>query len=803
MCADSQAVSSGGRRGSVRLLPFLLLLFVASGAAALVYEVVWFQLLELVIGSSAVSLGLLLGTFMGGMCLGSLLLPRLVSARWHPLRVYACLELGIAVFAMAVLLLAPHGGRFYAAAVGFGMPGLLLRALICGLFLLPPTLLMGATLPAMARWVRATPEGVSWLGYFYGGNIAGAVLGCLVAGFYLLRLYDVAAATFAAALLNVAVGLAALGLASLTPAPGAGREASEGPARGVRLVYLAIGLSGFCALGAEVVWTRLLSLMLGPSVYTFALILAAFLTGLGLGASAGSLVARVTPRPRAALGVCQLLLAAAVGWAAWSISSTLPYLPISASLSPGPWYMFQLDLMRSLWVVLPAACLWGASFPLALAAAASPGEDTGRLAGRMYAANTAGAIAGAVAFSLLLIPWLGAQNSQRVIIALSAAAALAALAPLAGRIRTAPAVLCGLAAAGLLAAAVPAIPWEVIGYGRQMLNMRGFADPLYVGEGMHSSVAVSQTHGGIRQFHVAGKVEASTDLQDMRMERMLGHLPALLHSRPRSALVVGCGAGVTAGAFVTYPEVESIVVCEIEPLVPRVVAQYFTRENHGVLADPRTEVVYDDARHYILATSRKFDVITSDPIHPWVKGAATLYTREYFEMCKRRLNPGGVVALWVPLYQTTLEAVKSEIATFAEVFPGATIWSNHMGGPGYDVVLLGQAEPSRINLDALEARLAHTDYARVAESLAEVRFPSAVSLLQSYAGRTRDLGAWLKGAAINEDRSLRLQYVAGMGANVQGAEFILDDLLAHRRFPEDLIAASEARAKVLREALGY
>jgi spermidine synthase len=355
----------------------------------------------------------------------------------------------------------------------------------------------------------------------------------------------------------------------------------------------------------------------------------------------------------------------------------------------------------------------------------------------------------------------------------------------------------------VLAVTVPALPWEVIGYGRHMLNMRGFASPLYVGEGMNSSVAVSRMHDGTRQFHVSGKVEASADVQDMRMQRMLGHLPALVHAGPRSALVVGCGAGVTAGSLVTYPEIESIVICEIEPLVPKVVALYFTRENHGVLSDRRTEVVHDDARHYILTTRRKFDVITSDPIHPWVKGAATLYSREYFEMCKRRLNPGGVVAQWVPLYESTLETVKSEIATFAAVFPGATVWSNNMKGPGYDLVLLGQAGAARIDVDALEARLARADYARVAESLAAVRLPAASAVLETYAGQARDLGAWLRGAPVNEDRNLRLQYLAGMGVNDNGAEFIYDDMLLHRKFPDNLFVASAARGQALRKALGY
>ena len=187
----------------------LLLLFVGSGTAALIYEIVWFQLLQLVVGSSAVSLGVLLGTFMGGMCLGSLFLPRVISSRHHPLRVYALLEIGIGLIGVLVLLAMPLVGRFYVAWAGDGLAGLLLRGGVAGVCLLPPTILMGATLPAVARWVETTPAGVSWLGYFYGGNIAGAVFGCLLAGFYLLRVHDAATATLVAAAINAAVAAVA------------------------------------------------------------------------------------------------------------------------------------------------------------------------------------------------------------------------------------------------------------------------------------------------------------------------------------------------------------------------------------------------------------------------------------------------------------------------------------------------------------------------------------------------------------------------------------------------------------------
>ena len=200
-----------------RFLPFLLLLFFGSGCAALIYEVVWLQLLQLVIGSSAVSIAVLLGTFMGGMCLGSLALPRYVSGRHHPLRVYALIEVGIALAGLAVIFFVPTVSKLYVAIVGHGLPGIFLRGIICAICLLPPTMLMGATLPAIARWVESTPRGISWLGFFYGGNTAGAVAGCGLAGFYLLRVHDLQFATWCAAALNVGVALCAVAIAALAP----------------------------------------------------------------------------------------------------------------------------------------------------------------------------------------------------------------------------------------------------------------------------------------------------------------------------------------------------------------------------------------------------------------------------------------------------------------------------------------------------------------------------------------------------------------------------------------------------------
>jgi spermidine synthase len=797
---------------AVLLLP-LAALFVGSGCAALIYEIVWLQLLQMVVGSSAVSLGLLLGIFLGGMSLGGVLLPRVVSPGRHPLRVYAVLEIGTAVLGIAVLYGMPLADWAYGAVGTGGVVGLVLRACVCAFVLLPPAVLMGATLPAAARWVESTPQGASRLGLFYAGNLAGAVAGCVLAGFYLLRLYDIVVATYAAAGLNVAVAAIALGLAALVPyraaeaAPAGGTAAAE-PLRWP--VYLAAGLSGFTALGAEVIWTRLLSLLFGATVYSFSIILAVFLVGLGLGGAGGSALAGRVARPWAALAGCQGVLAAAIAWAAYQLAATIPYWPIDPRLSPSPWIGFQLDVVRCLWAVLPAALLWGASFPLALAAAAVPGRDPGRVAGEVYAANTAGAVVGAVGFGVFGLGYLGTWASQVVLMGVAGAAAGAAV--LAGRREPAWGPWLGRAGVGVAAAAlavgvgrvtIPPTPWELVAWGRGVQVMRGESEPVFIGEGVTASVAVTEKANGERIYHVSGRPEASTAPQDMRVQRMLGHLPALLHPAPKTALVVGCGAGVTAGSLLTHPSIERVVVCEIEPLVPAEVAPRFAAVNNDLVNDPRVEFVLDDARHYIRTTRETFDVITSDPIHPWLRGAAPLYTAEYFELVKRRLNPGGVVAQWVPLYESTPDVVRSELATFFATFPDGTVWANVVRNGGYDVVMIGQLGPTRVAVPELIKRVDQPDHDRVRESVTGVGFVWLADLLGTYAGRGRDLAPWLEGAQVNRDRDLRLQYLAGLHSTAAGENLTFEALRAYRRYPRDLLEMPPDWEVAFRKRAGF
>ena len=807
-----------------RFMPAMLLLFVGSGCAALIYEIVWFQLLQLVIGSSAISLGVLLGTFMGGMCLGSLLLPRYIGGDRHPLRVYAYLEIGIGIFGLLILWGMPILSSAYTSLGTTGIVGLVLRGVAAAICLLPPTLLMGATLPAISRWVKSTPEGMSWMGFFYGGNIAGGVTGCLLAGFYLLRVFDMGIATYVAVLLNVIVAGLGLMLANATPyevevaaVPAKGKAAKvvvDEPATlpGSWAIYTAIGLSGFTALGSEVLWTRTLSLLFGATTYTFSLILAVFLFGLGIGSSIGAAMAGRVARPRLALGWAQMLLCAAMAWTSYMLTESLPYWPINPSINAttaGIWYTFQLDIVRAMWAMLPAAMLWGASFPLALASVAGRGQDPGRVVGSVYAANTLGAIAGAVGGSLLLTIWLGTQRSQQAMIIVSAISALLALdAALVEsddkkrRFQFAGTLLLAAAMAGavLLARTVSGVPPILVAYGRYAATRVGESNVIYMGEGWNASVAVTELSNGVRNYHNAGKVQASSEPQDMRLQRMLGHLTTLVNT-PKSALVIGCGAGVTAGAVSIDPELKKLTIAEIEPLVPKVVSTYFGKENFDVVKNPKTHVHIDDARHFLMTTNEKFDSITSDPLDPWVKGAAMLYSREFFEIVKKRLNPGGVVTLFVQLYESNPEAVKSEVATFLEAFPNGMVFGNTNNGQGYDMVLFGTVDPPKFNLDEIQAKLDRPEYAPVKQSLAEIGMYNVVDLFSNFAGTKQQLQPWLADAIINRDRNLKLQYLAGLGVHLYQSDVIYAQMLRYADYPQGLFEGSPGTLTALQASM--
>jgi len=494
------------------------------------------------------------------------------------------------------------------------------------------------------------------------------------------------------------------------------------------------------------------------------------------------------------------------------------------------------------------------------------------MVGGLYATNTVGAIIGSLAFSMLVIPQMGTQWGQRLIIIIAAVSSLAAFAPFlvlrqrekkkrkkTDRSRTSyrrklAGALVSLAVVVLLVAKVSPVPWVAVAFGRytsrwvekcvpgivkeQDVPLDIFRNPesrycVFMGEGMNVSVAVTKSTTGFLFFHGAGKVQASTNLLDMRLQRMLGHLSVLTRTNPDDAkdvLVVACGAGVTAGSFIPYPNIERITICDIEPLVPKKVTPMFgnvnyhivdgiAKENPHMVEGKEVRVVYDDGRHYIrtLPKDKKFDIITSDPIDPWVKGCAALNTVEYYEACKEHLKPGGLVTLWIPIYESDNETIRSVISTFFQVFPNGMLFTNDKVDQGYDAVLLGQVEPFRIDLDKLSERLNNPDYAQVKQSLMDVGFgavsasefrwdpvewgDAGIDLMARYAGRAADMKGWMANAQINTDRNLRLQYLAGMSVNSYMEAEILNGIMKYYRFPDDIFIGSSQHIEEMKLAL--
>jgi spermidine synthase len=769
----------------------ILILFALSGMAALIYEIVWYQLLQLAIGATAISLGVLLASFMGGLCLGAGLFARL-KTRAHPLYLYAVIELAIGAFGLLVLWILPLLDKVYFAAVAAGMPSLLLRGVLAALCLLPPTILMGASLPAIVRFAGRGPTTWAWL---YAANTLGAMAGALLAAFVLLRLYDIAVASYAAAAINLVVAAGSWWLARHAPLEDAALEdvapAAADPAR--LAIYFTIALSGLTALGAEVVWTRLLGMLFAGTAYAFATILAVFLGGMALGSFLSAPILKRV-RPALALGLCQLLLAAAIGWAAYCMSELLPKMP--ALYSTDGWRVAGGDFLRAAYALFPATLLWGASFPFAMAAIRG-GADPAKPVGRIYAANTLGGIAGALLVSLVMIVAVGTQNTERLLLALTA---MGGVLLLAREIKSMNTHILG-SAIGLTGAAslcalllwtVPALPPSVVAYGPDASIYSQELRSLALVEGINSTVAIdNRNDDNITEISVAGHVEASNQIDDMRLQRMVGHLPALLHPNPKKILGIGFGAGVSAGSFTRYPSVTSITVCEIEPAIPPTSSRFFAKDDNNVYRDPRTRIVFDDARHYMMTTKETYDIIASDPLDVWVKGTASIYTQEFFEKVRDHLNPGGYFTLYVPLYQADQAVIKSELATFFKVFPNATVWANtQQGGLGYDMVAMGQKDPLKIDISQIQKRLLNPEYMPVLVSLNQIGFTSASDLYGTFAAQRSDLAKWLGDAQVNTDRNLRLMYLAGWSYNADQANALYQEILTQRKTPRNIFSGA-------------
>ena len=777
------------------LLGAIYLLFFLSGAAALIYQVVWVRSLTLIFGGSHLAVTAVLTIFMAGLALGGYVAGRRVDRVGRPLLLYGFLELGIAASALmfaglmrlypAIYVLLAHGrddATVYLTVV---------RMLFSVVALIVPTTLMGATLPVLSRVVSRQPESLgSRLSFLYGLNTLGAVAGATLAGFVFLRVYSVSITVDIAIATNVLVGVISLMLQSRVgtvmegPDRPAGSIESRAPARPfegeapVRLVLWGIGLSGFCALGYEVLWTRVLTIAVGASVYGFTTIVAAFLTGIAVGSKAyGALVnvPRLTNRgPRRVIGwfgATQVL----IGITALLVTIYLRDIPANAVrlqnlLTGSDNLSFQARIwggfvLAFLYMVVPAV-LMGAAFPMAGDAVAAHRKLVGRAVGDVLASNTVGAILGAAVSGLVLTRLAGIERSLQILTVLNIGFGGLVLASLRRPRWLAPGV--GIATAAAIAFLAidhdAARLWdrkyfaifrsnqpEAFRTPEMVREAVDNTDVLFYSEGVESIVSVIRVRGGEKAFITNGRIEASSDLQAQQVQYTLGHLPMLLNADPKAVLVIGMGSGMTAGATAVHPGVERVTLVEIEPRVLGV-ARAFNEYNHGILDSPKLNLVFNDGRNFLMTTDRRFDVITADPVHPWFRGAGSLYASEYFRLAAEHLRPGGVIAQWLPIYELTPEDLASVVRTVQQHFRHTMMWLTH-----YDSVIVGSNSPFVIDEQELERRISEP---AVAADLKRVTMGSSAAFLSYFVMGTDGMRRFAQNGALNTDDRPYLEFSA-------------------------------------------
>jgi len=768
-------------------------LYTASGAAALVYEVTWTRLFSLQLGHTVAAASTVLAAFMGGLAAGAWIAG---IRRRSTLRAYAALEAGVAVCALALpfVLRATTPLLAWAYADGaapttFAVTRIAISLLILGV----PAAAMGATFPIAAGWFSTVATDA---GLLYAANTAGAAAGAVAAGFWLVPAIGLRGTTWVGVALNAIAAGGAMWLVGLKPDTTvrsvrlqADRKKPRGPQRPHRLVpqastssasprlaWIAIAVSGFAALVYEVAWTRLLAMIIGPTTYAFATMAAAVVAGLAVGSAIGTRLSRRTMRAGVWLGAT-LILSGVSAIAAATIAATRLPLTVAALVADPAVVFERVVIVQAIDVavlLLPMTLALGAAFPFALAAAAGAEVDIATNTARVYAANTVGAIGGALAGGFALIPALGlrATFTATSVLAVIAGVACVAIArppkPSAKADGRGLRPLLGAVVAGAAALAViAALPsWD-----RALLSSGAYKYAPYLAgadldavlragrleyyrEGAAGTVSV-RVLTGTRALAIDGKVDAS-DGGDMLTQRMLGLLPVLIHENAKDVCVIGLGSGVTSASALAPGTVEHEDVVEISPQVVEA-SRFFAQQNAHVLQRPGVRLLVADGRSHLLLTPRQYDVIVSEPSNPWMAGVATLFTREFFEAARARLKPGGLLCQWAHTYDIADRDLRSIVRTFASVFPQGTLW---MVGEG-DLLLIGTKDgPIDPRLDAIAAGVRAGATPALLHTLGIADGNGAFSLASLYAGGPSELARFGGDAPIQDDDRTALEYSA-------------------------------------------
>lgn len=812
---------------------FLLICTISflSGVAALTYEICWFRSLSLVLGGAQIAVTTTISIFMLGLAAGSWVVARQIRRFNNLLFLYGFLEIGIALSAGFFILLMKVYPQIYSYLAGLVPHSLVyltaIRVVFATVAMILPTMLMGATLPVLTACVARNPQSVAGsVSFIYGFNTLGAAVGVIGSVFFLLRFLPVSMLILLAIGINVLAGILSFiiqGRYHLLSFPDWGttapdrREAEEKieeqsgdktEAANIqftsRLVLWGIGISGFCALGYEVLWTKILILFLDATVYSFATILAAFLLGMCLGSLAYVFFQKITgfritwrcgdhASAAVGFGLTQVM----IGMATIFIMRYLFGLPVYTTFLQH--YIFNLtgrlffshqfsNFLVALGFIAVPAFFMGLSVPLAGKVYSGWKKTTGRSVGELLAYNTFGAIFGGAVSGYVLLYFLGIERSLLALCLLNIGVGVVVIASLGKKKIFSLAMGLAIVALEAVLFFYPGVfgswdskflatytPYRAVFYtdtlkAQEQLDKH---DLLYYAEGFESIVSSTlRRDTNTLQFTVNGRPEASTNLEDVQNQYMLGHLPMLLHRHPQKALVIGAGSGMTLAAVSSHPSVKNLQLVEIEPMVLGV-ARSFGEFNHNIVDHPGISVVFNDARNYLLGSTEMFDVITADPIHPTWRGSGYLYTLEYFRLAGEHLKPGGIMCQWLPLYLLSTENVRSIVNTFRQAFRYVQVWLTMA-----DVQLVGSNEPIMIDIQDMERRIR---VPAVLNDLESVFMGSAEDLLGYFLMGDRSAVAFSRNAIINRDDNVYLEFSSPLTAGDRFLEAANMDVLTDYR----------------------
>ncbi|MFA5147077.1 MAG: fused MFS/spermidine synthase [Candidatus Omnitrophota bacterium] len=788
--------------GAGRVRSVLYLLFFLSGIAGLIYEVLWSRYLSLIFGNTTYANTLVLATFMGGLALGSFFFGKFVDRVGNKLALYAWVEMAIAAFCIITPNLLVFSKNIYVeAAKGLLVPPLgmvALKFLIGALIMLPPTILMGGTLPILSKFfVQAISERGKVVARLYYINSFGAVVGTFLAGFYLIYHFGLAFSVTIAALVNFAVGFTAFLLskryeaeARAVPAADTFEEKDYYGKDIVTIAVIAIFISGFVSMLYEIVWIRLLSMILGSSTYSFSLMLAAFISGITIGSF---IISKKMPRPGRTFlyfGLCEL----AIGL---SLVLTLPFyekLPLLFvhlswifSRNAETFVLYRMSqFLFSFLVMLPPTIFLGMSLPLACKIGSRAYEFLGKKVGGVIASNTAGNISGALAAGLVLVPLLGLRHALELGIVTNLALGAVMVfkdATMAVRKRFFTVLACG---AIFIAYELTAADWNKGNFSAQIfrrnMSPRQFndfvkrfdkKDILFYEDGLNDTVSVIKPEGKLFLF-VNGKADASTD-RDMATQILAAHIPLILKPEARDILLVGLGSGVTCGSALVHP-IGRLDVVEISPSVVKA-SRYFSEFNHDPLDDARLRLYVEDAKTFLQRIDDRYDIIINEPSNPWMGGISGLFSTEFFTDCYRRLNDGGLMVQWVQAYEMDDETFEMILRTFSSVFPEVAIWSTGVN----DVILVGSKEKHAADLSGSEKRMLLEGVRKDLERI-KIESPSTFFALQLSSG-IMERGVIERAGPVNSDYFPVLEYRAPLGLYTDST--IIDFLknIDERRLP--------------------